>query len=87
MSSLSGIPYVEVYRKLHQFLKKWEKKKTKQDFNWPIVDGHLEERANSPSNTYNFIERIVASTIPDSSVMSYNIADVSLQAEVYSFRE
>ena len=51
--SLCGISYVEFYRRLHEFLKKWEKK-------------------------------------PDTSVTSYNIADVTLknlQAEVQDFQE
>ena len=40
--------------------------------------------------TYKFIERVVSSTLPDTSVMSYNIADVTLkklQAEVHNFHE
>ena len=91
---LRGIPYVEFYRKLHEFLKKWEKtrRSTKTSIGrfYISIDRQLQERGSSPSNTYKFIERIVSSSLPDTSIMSYNIADVtlkSLQAEVQDFRE
>ena len=92
--SLHGIPYVEFYRKLHEFLKKWEKTRTSTKTSigrfYITIDRQLQERGSSPSNTYKFIERIVSSTLPDSSVMSYNIADVtlrSLQVQVQDFHE
>ena len=92
--SLHGVPYVEFYRKLHEFLKKWEKTryctKTAVGRFYIFIDRQLQERGSSPSNTYKFIEQVVSSTLPDTSVMSYNIADVTLkklQAEVHNFHE
>ena len=92
--SLHGVPYVEFYRKLHEFLKKWEKTrsctKTAIGRFYISIDKQLQERGSSPSNTYKFIERIVSSTLPDTSIMSYNIVDVTLkklQAEVHDFHE
>ena len=92
--SLYGVPYVEFYRKLHEFLKKWEKTRscTKTSIGrfYISIDRQLQERGSSPNNTYKFIERVVSSTLSDSSIMSYNIADVtlkSLQAEVHDFHE
>ena len=36
--SLHGVPYVEFYRKLHQFLKKWEKNSFfDKNSNWKIL--------------------------------------------------
>ena len=92
--SLRGIPCVEFYRKLHEFLKKWEKTHTSTKTSigrfYIAIDRQLQERGSSPSNTYKFIERVVSSSLPDSSVMSYNTADVtlkSLQAEIQEFHE
>ena len=54
------------------------------------IDRQLQARGSSPSNTYKFIERIVSSTLPDSSVMSYNLADgalKSLQEEIQVYHE
>ena len=79
--SLRGIPCVEFYRKLHEFLKKWEKTRssTKTSIGrlYISIDRQLQERGSSPSNTYKFIERISSSNLRDSSVMLYNIADVT----------
>ena len=92
--SLHGIPYVEFYRKLHEFLKKWEKTRTSTKTSigrfYITIDRQLQERGSSPSNTYKFIERIVSSTLPDSSVMSYNIFDSTLknlQLEAQDYHE
>ena len=92
--SLRGIPYIEFYRRLHEYLKKWEKTRSSTKISigrfYISIDRQLQERGSSPSNTYKFIERIVSSTLPDTSVMSYNIADVtlkSLQAEVQDFQQ
>ena len=92
--SLRGIPYVEFYRKLHKFLKKWEKTRNSTQISigrlYISIDRQLQERGSSPSNTYKFIERIASSNLPDSSIMSYNIADVtlkSLQVEVEDYHE
>ena len=92
--SLHGVPYVEFYRKLHGFLKKWEKTRSLTKIAigrfYISIDRQLQERGSSPSNTYKFIERIVSSSLPDSSVMSYSIADGALkclQAEVQGYQE
>ena len=92
--SLHGVPYVEFYRKLHGFLKKWEKTRSLIKIAigrfYISIDRQLQERGSSPSNTYKFIERIVSSSLPDSSVMSYNLEDMTLkklQAEVHDFHE
>ena len=82
------------YRKLHEFLKKWEKTRTSTKTSigrfYIVIDRQLQERGSSPSNTYKFIDRIVTSTLPDSSVMSYNIANVTLknlQAKARDYHE
>ena len=92
--SLRGIPYVTFYRRLHEFLKKWEKTRSLTTTSigrfYISIDWQLQERGSSPSNTCKFIERIISSALPDTTVMSYNIADVtlkSLQAEVQNFQE
>ena len=73
---LRGIPYVEFYRKLHEFLKKWEKTRSLTKIAigrfYISIDRQLQERGSSPSNTYKFIERIVSSSLPDTSIMSYS---------------
>ena len=94
--SLHGVPCVEFYRKLHGFLKKWEKTRSLTKIaigRFYIAIDKLQERGSSSSNTFKFIERTVSSSLPDSSVMSYtnnSIADgalKSLQAEVQDYQE
>jgi hypothetical protein len=90
--SLCGVPYVEFYRQLHEFLKKWEKTRssTKTSIGrfYISIDRQLKERGSSPNNTYKFIERIVSSTLPDTSVMLYNFADgASAKSEVQDCHE
>ena len=85
--------YVEyrMYRRLHEFLKKWEKNSfLDKDFNWLIL--HLNRPATTRErkqshNTYKFIERIVSSALPDTAVMSYGTEHGTLQAEVQDYHE
>ena len=86
--SLHGIPKTEFYRKLHCFLKKWPVSRclTKTFIGgfYLAIDNQLQERGSTPFNTYKFIERVVSSDTPDSSVMSYGYdkRPVSLQIEI-----
>ena len=78
--SLHGIPNVEFYRKLHSFLKKWDTTLTKTSIGkfYLLIDKQLR---STPYNTYRFIEKLVSSDIPDTSLMSYG-SDKNLQTEV-----
>ena len=73
--SLHGVPNVEFYRKLHHFLKVWDvtRSLTKTAIGkfYLAIDNRLRERRSTPYNTYRFIEQIVSSNIPDSTLMVY----------------
>ena len=92
--SLHGIPAVLFYRKLHTFLKKWNTTRSLQKTAigrfYLSIDSQLQARNSTPCNTYRFIERIVNSDLPDSTIMSYGILDDEasvLQAEISSCNE
>ena len=86
--SLHGIPFVEFYRKLHPFLKKWSATwslpKTTIGKFYLSIDRLLQARGSSPYNTYKFVERVISSDVPDSSIMMYGADQTvgALQAEV-----
>ncbi len=88
--TLRGIPNVEFYRKLHNFLKKWSKThsltKTCIGNFYLSIDVHLQERGSTPYNTYRFIDQLQSSNIPDTSLMSYGL-DKKLQAEIHGCHE
>ena len=91
--SLHGIPNVEFYRRLHDFLKKWSKTqsltKTCVGKFYLAIDVHLQERGSTPYNTYRFIDRLVSSDVPDTTLMSYG-SDKKLsylQAEIQGCQE
>ncbi len=73
--TLRGIPNIEFYRKLHNFLKKWSKTqsltKTCIGKFYLSIDVHLQEKGSTPYNTYRFIDQLQSSNIPDTSLMSY----------------
>ncbi len=91
--TLRGIPNIEFYRKLHNFLKKWSKTRslTKTCIGnfYLSIDVHLQERGSTPYNTYRFIDQLQSSNIPDTSLMSYG-SDKKLsyvQAEIHGCHE
>ena len=92
--SLHGIPAVLFYRKLHTFLKKWNTTRSLQKTAigrfYLSIDSQLQARNSTPCNTCRFIEQIVNSDLPDSTIMSYGILDDEaslLQAEISSCNE
>ena len=91
--SLRGIPNVEFYRKLHNFLKKWSKTqsltKTCIGKFYLSIDVHLQERGSKPYNTYRYIDQLTSSDVPDTTLMSYG-SDKKLsclQAEIRDCQE
>ena len=91
--SVQGIPNVEFYRKLHYFLKKWDKTqsltKTCIGKFYLGIDIHLRERGSTPVNTYYFIDKLASSDVPDTALMSYgaNKKFSYLQAEIEGFED
>ena len=84
---LRGIPNVEFYRKLHYFLKRWSKtkawSKTCIGKFYLSIDASLRERGSTPYNTYRFVDELVCSEIPDTSLMTYGEKKVAgLKAEI-----
>ena len=64
--NLHGVPYVEFYCQLHEFLKKvGENLFLYQEVgsNYISINRQLQERGSSPSNTYKFIEPIVSKLV------------------------
>ena len=91
--SVQEIPNVEFYRKLHYFLKKWDKTRflTKTCIGkfYLGVDIHLQERGSTPVNTYKFIDKLASSDVPDTALMSYgaNKKFSYLQAKIEGFQD
>ena len=74
---LKGIPEIGFYESLHRFLKRWPK-----TCSAPIVelgklyiaiDKNLEKKQMRPDNAYRFVEKLVGSSLPRSTVVSYNL--------------
>jgi len=73
---LLGIPNVGFYRKLHLFLRKWDKTKsaTKTSIGklYLYIDRQLQQEKDNPMSAFKFIERAISSSMLDLELMPYS---------------
>ena len=86
---LKGIPEIGFYESLHRFLKHWPKTRSAPIVElgkfYIAIDKNLEKKEMRPDNAYRFVERLIASSLPRSNVVSYNLeksAIKDLQSEL-----
>ena len=78
-----------IYESLHRFLKHWPKTRSAPIVElgkfYIAIDKNLEKKEMRPDNAYRFVERLIASSLPRSNVVSYNLeksAIKDLQSEL-----
>ena len=74
---LKGVPEIEFYENLHNFLKHWSKTcsapKGEVGKFYIAIDKNLQEKEMRPDNAYRFVEKLVTSSLPRNTVVNYNL--------------
>ena len=82
---IQGIPNVDFYQHLHQYLKRWSltKSATKTLLGqlYIAIDPSLEAKHSRPDNIYRFIEKVAGSQCLQPKLMDYNFKDEKMELQ------